>query len=44
MDGSTIEEHFSPGYRFQSPVYSINVYSHVSHADVQSLMDGMLVP
>lgn len=44
MDGSTIEVHFSPGYWFQSPVYSINVYSHVSHADAQPLMDGMVVP
>lgn len=44
MGASNIEVHFSPGYRFQSPVYSKNVYSHVSHADVQSLMDGMVVP
>ena len=44
MGGSNIEVHFSPGHRFESPVYSKNVYSPVSHADVQSLTDGMLVP
>lgn len=40
MGGSTTEVHFSPGYRFQSSVYSKNVYSHVSHADVNDGWHG----